>query len=108
MTGIRRLLGALVLSAAVVTCTAAAVQAITYPNSMAATGASATRAANTCGGGGRGGCPENSWATGTNPEVDSIYLRIRAVHAGITGNLHLDAVGGQKMSDLAGQFEDVV
>jgi lysophospholipase L1-like esterase len=108
MTGIRRLVAALALSAGLAATCASSALAVVYPNSMAATGASATRAANTCEGGGRGGCPENSWATGTNTEVNSIYLRIRAVHSGITGNLHLDAIGGQKMSDLSAQMEVVV
>lgn len=102
MPGIRRQLGALALSAVAMALAAPAASAIVYPDSMAATGASATRAALTCGG---RDCSANSWATGTNPEVNSIYLRIRAVHPEITGNVWNDAVGGEDMSDLADQFE---
>lgn len=105
MSGIRRLLAALTLSAAGLALAASAALALVYPNSMAATGASATRAALTCEG---RDCSANSWATGTNAEVNSIYLRIRAVHPGITGNLYLDAVGGENMSDLADQFEATI
>jgi hypothetical protein len=110
MSGSRRLLlaaaAALCLTALAAPTAHATITA--YPNSMAATGASATRAANTCEGGGRGGCPGNSWATGTNPDVDSIYERIRAVHPAIEGHAYNDAVGGQKMSNLAAQFDDVI
>lgn len=105
MSGIGRLLAALALSAGVLAALAASALAVVYPNSMAATGASATRAALTCG---ERDCSANSWATGTNPEVNSIYLRIRAVHPGITGNVYLDAVGGENMSDLADQFEATI
>lgn len=106
MPGIRRLIAALALSAGLLAALAASALAVVYPNSMAATGASATRAALTCGEG--RDCSANSWATGTNTEVNSIYLRIRAVHPGITGNLYLDAVGGENMSDLADQFEATI
>jgi lysophospholipase L1-like esterase len=94
------------LAVAVLALAAPAAGALVYPDSMAATGASATRAAGTCER--SGGCPENSWATGTNTEVNSIYLRIRAVHPEITGNVYNDAVGGEDMSDLADQFEVVI
>jgi len=98
---------ALPLAAAVLALAAPAAGAVVYPDSMAATGASATRAAGTCERA-TGGCPENSWATGTNAEVNSIYLRIRALHPEITGNVYNDAVGGEAMSDLADQFEVVI
>ena len=47
-----------------------------YPNSMAATGDSITRAFNTCSFPFTD-CPQNSWATGTEAAVNSFYLRIR-------------------------------
>lgn len=105
MSGIRRLVAALALSVAGLALAASAALAVVYPDSMAATGASATRAALTCA---ERDCSANSWATGTNPEVNSIYLRIRAVHPAITGNVYLDAVGGENMSDLSDQFEATI
>src|SRR5688572_30402943 len=37
---------------------------------------------------------ENSWATGTNPEVNSIYLRLSEVHPETEGHVANTAVGG--------------
>jgi lysophospholipase L1-like esterase len=104
MTGTGRLLAALALSAGVgVLAASTAAAAITvYPDSMAATGASATTAYNTCPTPGTN-CPENSWSTGTNRDVNSIYLRIRAVHAAIEGHAYNDAVAGSKMAGLQRQ-----
>ena len=104
MSGLRRLLvatlAALCLTALAATGASAAMTV--YPDSMAATGASATRAALTCE---LRDCSANSWATGTNPAVNSIYLRIRAVHPAIEGRVWNDAVGGENMSDLRDQIE---
>ncbi len=106
MPGSRRL-AALVaaLSVAAIAAPSAHAAITVFPDSMAATGASATRAALTCE---ARDCSMNSWATGTNPAVNSIYLRIRAVHPAIEGNAHNDAVGGEDMSDLADQMEVVI
>jgi len=104
MPGLRRLLITLTAAALCLVASTAHAAITVYPDSMAATGASATRAAGTCEGGGNG-CPENSWATGTNLTVNSIYLRIRAVHPAIEGRVWNDAVGGERMDDLADQFE---
>lgn len=110
MPGIRRSFVALAaaLCATALAAPTAHAAVTVYPDSMAATGASATRAAGTCEGRGSGGCPENSWATGTNPAVNSIYERIKAVHPAITGNVYNDAVGGENMSDLSDQIEVVI
>ncbi|HEX5145637.1 MAG TPA: SGNH/GDSL hydrolase family protein [Conexibacter sp.] len=104
MSGIRRLAVAL---AAAVCCTALVApgaSALVYPSSMAATGASATQAFDTCAEVGAD-CPQNSWATGTNPAVDSIYLRIEALNPAIAGHAYDDAVSGSNMAKLARQFE---
>ena len=77
-----------------------------YPDSMAATGDSITRAFNT-------GtipftdAPENSWSTGTTPAIASQYGRILAAHPAIGGHAHNDAVTGAIMSDLLGQVSTV-
>jgi lysophospholipase L1-like esterase len=106
MPGIRRLLVA--WSAALcltIVAASTASAAITFgPDSMAATGASATTAYNTCETPGTN-CPANSWSTGTNRAVNSIYLRIRAIHSEIEGNNFNDAVAGSKMARLQAQFE---
>ncbi|MGB2711555.1 MAG: SGNH/GDSL hydrolase family protein [Conexibacter sp.] len=74
---------------------------------MAATGDSITRAFNTCAFPFID-CPQNSWATGTEAAVNSFYLRIRAVNAGITGNLFNDARSGARMSNLPEQVRRAV
>jgi len=84
-----------------------AAQAGTYPNSMAATGDSITRAYNT-------GIfpytdnPGASWSTGTNSTVESHYSRLLALHASIRGKNFNDAKSGAKMADLNGQMSSVV
>ena len=81
--------------------------AVSYPASMASTGDSITRAANT-------GWfpfvdnPSASWSTGTSTTVNSQYLRLLALNPAIkTHNLN-DAKSGAKMADLAGQMQTVV
>jgi lysophospholipase L1-like esterase len=105
MSGTRRLLAALV-AVACLALAAPAANAV-YPDSMSATGDSITRAFNTCSFPFID-CPANSWATGTNTEVNSFYLRILERNAGIRGNLFNDARSGAKMADLSGQVTNVV
>jgi lysophospholipase L1-like esterase len=89
----------IVLAAAVTSRTAAAVR---LPNSMASTGDSMTRAFNT-------GlipfsdAPSNSWSTGTNATVNSMYRRILALNSAIGGKNYNDAKTGASMADLNGQ-----
>jgi lysophospholipase L1-like esterase len=106
MSGIRRLVVALVAAA---TCLAFAASAAlaAYPNSMAATGDSITRAFNTCPFP-FVDCVQNSYATGTEAAVNSFYLRIRAVNAGITGNAFNDARSGARMSHLPEQVRRAI
>jgi hypothetical protein len=52
--------------------------------------------------------PENSWATGTNPAVKSVYARLLALNPAINGNdftLATDGNPGAELDDLAGQVE---
>src|SRR5689334_15861047 len=106
MTGIRRLLAACAAALCIVALAASAALAA-YPNSMAATGDSITRAFNTCSFP-FVDCPANSWATGTNTEVNSFYQRILAVNPGISGRAFNDARSGARMADLPGQVSTVV
>jgi lysophospholipase L1-like esterase len=106
MTGTRRTLAALGAALCLIAL-ASSVALAAYPNSMAATGDSITRAFNTCSFPFTD-CPQNSWATGTEAAVNSFYLRIRAVNPGIEGRANNDARSGARMSDLPGQVSTVV
>jgi len=46
---------------------------------------------------------QNSWATGTNPAVDSIYQRLVAVDPAFRGHAVNEAVGGATAATLVGQ-----
>lgn len=107
MSGTRRLLGALCAAVCLIVAVAASAAHAAYPNSIAATGDSITRAFNTCAFPFTD-CVANSWATGTEASVNSFYLRILERNASIRGNLFNDARSGGKMSDLAGQVTNVV
>lgn len=48
---------------------------------------------------------ENSWATGTNPEVNSIYLRLVAQRPETEGHVANAARGGAVASELVGQAQ---
>jgi lysophospholipase L1-like esterase len=78
------------------------------PRVMAALGDSITRGYNTTGNGCPTGpgldCPKNSWATGTNPAVDSVRERLDAISPQpITA--YNDAVSGARAVNLLGQAE---
>jgi lysophospholipase L1-like esterase len=83
-----------------------ATAAVVYPNSIAATGDSITRAFNT-GSSAFADAPANSWSTGTNGTVQSLYLRILANNPAINGRNYNAARSGAKMVDLAGQAATV-
>jgi lysophospholipase L1-like esterase len=78
-----------------------------YPNSIASTGDSITRAFNT-------GtipftdAPANSWSTGTSASVNSHYSRILHDNPLVNGHNFNDAVTGAVMADLNGQVGNVV
>jgi lysophospholipase L1-like esterase len=98
---------AAIAAAACLALVAAAPTFAAYPNSMAATGDSITRAFNTCSFPFID-CPQNSWATGTNSTVNSFYLRILANNSAIQGNAHNLAVSGAQMDDLQSQVNGAV
>jgi hypothetical protein len=95
------------LALAFVSTAAADVAHVGYPNSIASTGDSITRAFNTCffpfvd-------CPQNSWSTGTSSTVNSHYRRILAVDPAINGRNFNDAKTGARMTALNGQVTTVV
>src|SRR5215470_16092391 len=47
--------------------------------------------------------PQNSWATGTNPAVDSIYQRLAAVDPAVRGHAVNEAGGGAPVGSLVGE-----
>jgi hypothetical protein len=51
---------------------------------------------------------ENSWATGTNPDVNSIYLRLIEVRRETEGHIANTAVGGGRAAQLASQAEQAL
>ncbi len=76
-----------------------------YPNSMASTGDSISRAFNTCWFP-YVDCPANSWSTGTASGTQ--YRRILAVNPAINGRNFNQAVTGADMADLNGQAQGAV
>ncbi len=94
---------ALLATALALTATASAHAA--YPNSIASTGDSITRAFNDCWFP-YVDCPSASWSTGTSSY--SHYRRIQALNPAITGRTYNQAVTGADMADLAGQVQGAV
>jgi hypothetical protein len=47
----------------------------------------------------------NSWATGTNPDVESVYQRLLADHPALEGHGWNEAIDGSDVSSLMGQAE---
>jgi lysophospholipase L1-like esterase len=77
-----------------------------YPNSMAATGDSITKAFNT-GSLPFSDAPGNSWSTGTRDFVQSHYARILASDPDVSGRNFNEAVSGARMAALAAQVQRV-
>jgi lysophospholipase L1-like esterase len=98
-------LSALMISFALLAGTA---QATKVPRVMAALGDSITRGFNTSGPGCPTGpsldCPQNSWATGTNPTVDSVRERLDAISPQPL-TAYNDAVSGARAINLLSQAQ---
>jgi lysophospholipase L1-like esterase len=71
------------------------------PSSIAALGASASTGFATADAFDK--APANSWVTGTNPAVKSIYLRLRELSPAIAGHAFNGAIPGSTMSELAAE-----
>jgi len=104
----RRLVVALLALSVVFALLAAPATATKPPRVMAALGDSITRAYNSDGPGCPTGpaldCPKNSWATGTNPVVESVRERLDAVSPGPLVAYN-DAVSGARAVHLLGQAQ---
>jgi lysophospholipase L1-like esterase len=48
-------------------------------------------------------CPDNSWSTGRNPAVNSVYLRLLSLNPRLVNKNFNDAVSGSAMADLDAQ-----
>jgi len=79
-----------------------------YPSSIDALGGSVTVGFNTDCPDPFVDCPGNSWATGTRPEVDSIYLRLLDLNPQLKDHNVNDAASGTTMADLDGQASQAV
>ena len=73
-----------------------------YPDSIAALGHSMMTGEGT---GWQSDWKANSWATGTNPQVNSVYLRLRQVNPAIEGHVHNLGMGGADLADLTSQAQ---
>jgi lysophospholipase L1-like esterase len=71
------------------------------PDSIASMGDSITRAFNVCGF--YIDCPSRSFSTGSNSDINSHYLRVRAVNPAISGNNFNHAQSGARADDMPGQ-----
>lgn len=56
----------------------------------------------------QGDVRENSWATGANPQVNSVYRRLLATHPAIEGHATSLGVDGSTVDDLPGQVEQML
>jgi lysophospholipase L1-like esterase len=108
ISGLRRTLVAAAAAVLAVAVFAGPAWATKPPRVMAALGDSITRGYNTDGPGCPTGpgldCPKNSWATGTNPEVDSVRERLEAMGPG-TVTAFNDAVSGAKAVNILAQAQ---
>jgi hypothetical protein len=52
--------------------------------------------------------PENSWATGDNPDVESVYLRLLGQHPAVAGHNWNEAISGSDVGSLMGQAKAVL
>ena len=86
----------------------AAGRATAYPSSVDALGGSVTRGFNTDCPEGWTDCPDNSWATGANPAVASVYQRLVALNPQLEGHNFNDAESGTTMVALDGQADSAV
>ena len=77
-----------------------------YPDSVAAIGHSAVTGEGTQPGGQE--VKANSWATGSNPEVNSVYLRLLQAHPAIKGHVVNFGTGSADVESLAGQAEGLI
>jgi lysophospholipase L1-like esterase len=101
-------LGACLVAVLLATTSSTASAGPTYPSSIDALGGSFSRGFNTDCPDAWIDCPDNSWATGANPVVDSVYLRLLALNPRLRDNNFNDAQSGSTMADLDAQARSAV
>jgi hypothetical protein len=106
----RLLIGTLVLSTLLSAAVAGAgrLSATRYPSSIVVLGHSGATGRGSIPGHGLRDAPENSWATGTNPAVKSVYSRILAVNPAIRGHAVNLAQDGATVTEFAAQARRAV
>jgi lysophospholipase L1-like esterase len=102
---ISKLLAVLAALGVILALAVGASAAPSVPSSIAALGASAETGFATAGAFDE--APANSWVTGTNRAVRSIYLRLRELNPAIAGHAHNYAEPGTGISELADQAAHV-
>jgi lysophospholipase L1-like esterase len=100
-----KLLAVLAALVVILAVAAAASAGRSVPSSIAALGASANTGFATAGAFDE--APANSWVTGTNRTVRSIYLRLRELNPAIAGHAYNYAEPGTGISELADQAAHV-
>lgn len=90
---------------AVLVGTATAGSAVKYPNSIVVLGHSGATGWNSNPHRRNQDAPENSWATGTNPAVNSIYRRILARNPAAKGHNYSLAVSGSNIDGMLSQAQ---
>jgi hypothetical protein len=78
-----------------------------YPDSVAAIGHSGITG-DSSREQGLGGSIDDSWATGTNPEVDSVYARLLGENPGIQGNVTNLGMGGATIAEVHSQVDQLL
>ena len=86
----------------------AATPSETYPNAIVVLGHSGTTGYNSDPSSPGTDATENSWATGDNPAVDSIYLRVLALNPAVEGHNTALGVDGSTVEDLAPQVDQAL
>jgi lysophospholipase L1-like esterase len=104
----RIVLGAFALVVALATVPSGASRSGGYPASIAVLGHSGATGYNSDPRHPGQDASQNSWATGTNPAVDSIYRRILARNPAIRGHGYDFAVSGSDVNDLLRQAREAV
>src|SRR3954467_12886103 len=82
--------------------------AVQYPNSIAVLGHSGATGWNSNPHRRNQDAPENSWATGTNPTVNSIYRRILARNPAVRGHNYNLAVAGSDIDEMVSQAQEAL
>jgi hypothetical protein len=106
---------AITVSVATATAAVARTQPVRYPNSIAVLGTATATGWGAEPGHPFANAPQDSWATGTNPAVKSIYRRLLALNPALEGHVYTFANGdgapdgaGKELGDFANAVRDTL